>query len=177
MVRVARTEDAAAVAQIYAPYVRETTISFEEAAPTIPEMESRIDTTLKTLPWLVIEKESEVVGFAYAAPHRPRAGYRWSVDTAVYLHPDHVGNGHGRALYEALFPILVRQRYTAAYAGVALPNDASVELHEAMGFTPIGVLLWRGLQTREVGRCRLVDPRPRSPAGPTGGANPVSGSP
>lgn len=146
MIRVARLDDAPALAAIYAPYVLDTTITFEEVPPSAEEMAVRLTTTLKTLPWLVAVIEGEVVGYAYAAPHRARAGYRWSVDTGIYIDSRCIGKGHGRALYEALLPILVQQRYTAAYAGVALPNDASVGLHEAMGFTPIGV--YRGVGSK-----------------------------
>ena len=139
MIRIARSDDGVAFAAIYAPFVEETAVSFEETSPTADEMSLRIEATLATHPWLAVEEDGRAVGFAYASPHRARKGYRWSVDVAVYLAEEARGCGHGRALYAALFPLLVAQRFTAAYAGIALPNDASVGLHEAAGFRSVGV--------------------------------------
>ena len=128
-----------ALAAIYAPFVRDTAVTFEETVPTAEAMAERIESTLRTLPWLTLEEGGRPVGYAYASPHRARASYRWSVDVAVYLAPEARGRGGGRALYGALLDLLTRQRYATAYAGIALPNAASVGLHEAMGFRPVGV--------------------------------------
>ena len=138
-VRVATPEDGAAVAAIYDPYVRLTTISFEETPPSAEEMSSRIDKTLRTHPFLVFEEAEEVVAYAYAGPHRERAAYRWSCDVAVYAAGGVHRRGVGRALYGELIPLLQRQGFHMAYAGIALPNDKSVGLHEAMGFRPVGI--------------------------------------
>lgn len=138
-VREARAEDGEAVSRIYAPYVRETAISFEEAPPDGAEMARRIEETLGAYPYLVAEAGGAVCGYAYASAHRTRAAYRWSADVTVYLDKDHRGRGIGRALYGALLPILTRQGIVTAYAGITLPNPASVALHEAIGFTPIAV--------------------------------------
>lgn len=138
-VRVATIADAAAVAAIYAPYVLETTISFEEVPPSPAEMAERIAATLKTHPFLVYDAGEGVIGYAHASPHKTRAAYRWSVDVTVYAARDAHRRGVGRALYTALFDILARQGFHAAFAGIALPNDKSVGLHRAMGFEPLGV--------------------------------------
>jgi len=131
--------DAAACAAIYAPYVRDTVISLEEHVPTVQEFARRIQQTTMTHPWLLAENQAEVVGYAYATRHRERAAYRWAADVTVYVKQDHHRRGVGRALYEALFPLLAAQGLRMACAGVTLPNDASVGLHEALGFKPVGV--------------------------------------
>jgi L-amino acid N-acyltransferase YncA len=137
-VRVAVVADAPAIQAIYAPMVERTAISFEQEAPSIEEMAQRITTTLDLYPYLVAERDGQVVGYAYASPHRAREAYRWAVDVTVYIDPAAHRNGIGRALYQQLLPLLVRQGYHAAYAGIALPNAGSVGLHEALGFTHIG---------------------------------------
>ncbi len=138
-VRVARLDDAAAVAAVYAPYVRETAISFETEPPDASEIRRRMAAGLPAYPWLVCEQEGGVVGYAHASPHRDRAAYAWSADVTVYLRQGLQRRGLGRALYCPLLELLRRQGFTRAYGGIALPNDASVALHEAMGFAPIGV--------------------------------------
>jgi phosphinothricin acetyltransferase len=139
-VRVADpARDAARVAEIYRPYVEETVISFEEVAPTAGQMRSRMESTLAWTPWLVAEEDGRVVAYAYASRHRERAGYRWDVDISVYVEAGAQGRGIGRALYAELLELLRRQRFVNAYAGIALPNDASVRLHRAIGMESIGV--------------------------------------
>ena len=139
VVRLARADDGAAVAAIYAPYVRDTAITFEVDAPDAEEMSRRIESTLATHPYLVWEEEAGVAGFAYATRHRERAAYRWSVDVSVYVAGGQHRRGIGRALYDALVPLVARQGFVNAYAGITLPNRASVGLHEALGFRPIGI--------------------------------------
>jgi phosphinothricin acetyltransferase len=134
-----RDDDAPAIAAIYAPYVNETPISFEMAPPSADEMAGRLTKTLARFPWLVAESEGAVVGYAYASQHRERAAYQWAADVSVYLRKERRRRGIGRALYTALFAILRAQGYVNTYAGIALPNPASVALHEAMGMTPVGV--------------------------------------
>jgi phosphinothricin acetyltransferase len=131
--------DAAACAAIYAPYVRKTAISFEEAAPDAAAMRARIERAAATHAWVVAEEAGVVVGFAYATPHRERAAYRWACDVSVYLDGAQRRRGFGRTLYEALLPLLRAQRLQVACAGITLPNEASVGLHEALGFEPVGV--------------------------------------
>lgn len=131
--------DAAAVAAIYRPSVVDGLASFEEVAPTAEAMAERIGATLERTPWLVAERGGRVVGYAYAGPHHQRAGYRWSVNISVYVAADATGQGIGRALYDRLLEILRRQGFVNVYAGITLPNPASVALHEAIGMRRIGV--------------------------------------
>lgn len=138
-IRLAGTHDAGAVSEIYAPAVADGFTSFEAVPPDAAEMAGRIERTLPDHPWLVCEREGTVAGYAYAGPHRKRAAYRWSVDVSVYVHPDHRRRGVGRGLYESLFEILRLQGFVNAYAGIALPNPASVGLHESFGFEQAGV--------------------------------------
>lgn len=138
-IRVAHEDDGAAVAAIYRPYVETSVISFETAPPDTSEMSRRIADTVTNFPWLICEIEGRAAGYAYATPHRVRAAYVWSVDTSVYLDRQYWRCGIGRGLYASLFAILAAQGFYNAYAGITLPNPASVALHEAAGFTPVGV--------------------------------------
>ena len=131
--------DADAVATIYRPAVESSIASFEEVAPDAAEMAGRIRQTLTHTPWLVAEAEDSVVGYAYARLHRERAGYRWSVDVSAYVRADWHGRRVGRTLYNALLPTLLKQGFVNVYAGIALPNPASVALHESIGMRRIGV--------------------------------------
>jgi L-amino acid N-acyltransferase YncA len=143
LLRMAVEADAAAIRAIYTPYCNEFVTSFELAAPSVAEMQARLQKIMAQYPWLVCERDGRIVGYAYACPHRERAAYRWSVDAAVYIAADHHRLGIGRALYTALFRLLAAQGYFKAYAGITLPNPGSVGLHEAVGFGPIGV--YRGV--------------------------------
>jgi len=169
-IRMAATRDARGVLAIYAPVVRETTISFEYEPPSVEEMSDRIASTLESHPWLVAESDGQVVGYAYASAHRQRAAYAWSVDTSVYIADTWRARGVGRALYDELLDRLTHQGYVNAYAGIALPNDASVALHEACGFTYVGVFPSVGFKFgawHDVGwwHCRLAD-GPGAPEAP-----------
>jgi L-amino acid N-acyltransferase YncA len=146
------------VAAIYAPYVLETAISFEEAPPSADEMAGRITATLTTHPFLVFESEGQVVGYAYGGPHGARHAYRWSTNGSVYAAQDSHRRGIGRALYAALLDLLGQQGFHSVFAGIALPNEKSVGLHEAMGFTQVGVYREVGFkfgQWHNVGYWRL----------------------
>jgi L-amino acid N-acyltransferase YncA len=142
-IRLAQPADAAAVAAIYAPFCTDTSVSFEYEAPTAADMAERIRKITARLPWLVLETEDGVAGYAYASQHRERTAYRWAVDAAVYVGAGRRRAGVGRALYTTLFRILALQGYYKAFAGVTLPNPASVGLHAALGFVPVGV--YRGV--------------------------------
>jgi L-amino acid N-acyltransferase YncA len=131
--------DAAACAAIYAPFVGASAVSFEEEIPDAEEFARRIEATSVRYPWLVAERDGEVAGYAYASAHRDRAAYRWAADAAVYVGEAHRRRGVARRLYEALFDLLARQGLRTVCAGVTLPNPASVALHEACGFIPVGV--------------------------------------
>jgi L-amino acid N-acyltransferase YncA len=139
VIRLATEDDAAPVRDIYAPFCESTPVSFETESPALEEIERRIRKTLERFPWLVCEAGGQVLGFAYAGPHRERAAYRWSVDVTVYVREGQHRLGVGRALYASLARVLELQGYYNAYAGITLPNAASVGLHEAMGFRPVGV--------------------------------------
>jgi len=139
-IRTATVADAAAITAIYAPIVADTGISFELEPPSPDEMRGRIAKTLETLPWLVSEDpQGRVDGYVYASRHRERAAYRWAVDVTAYVREDARGTGVGKRLYTRLCPLLADLGYHQAFAGIALPNDASVALHEAVGFVAIGV--------------------------------------
>ena len=139
MIRLATAEDAEAIAAIYAPCVRGTPITFESIPPTAAEMAQRIAQTLPRRPWLVREQGGQLQGYAYASAFAQRVCYRWSATTTVYVHPDHWRHGVGRSLYRALLSLLAVQQFRSAYAGITLPNEGSVGLHEAMGFESVGV--------------------------------------
>ncbi|MBN9391510.1 MAG: N-acetyltransferase [Chloroflexi bacterium] len=138
-IRIATPEDAPAIQAIYAPVVENTIISFETEPPTVAEMAGRIQKTLEFFPYLVCESNGAVIGYVYATKHRERAAYQWAVDVTAYIREDYRGKGVGKALYTALKGMLAGQGFYHAYAGIALPNAASVGLHEAVGFKPLGV--------------------------------------
>jgi L-amino acid N-acyltransferase YncA len=143
LIRRARAEDGAGCAAIYAPFVTETAVSFETEPPTAAQMAERIVTCLRTHPWLVAEDGDELLGYAYATTHRQRPAYQWAAEVSVYVAPRAQRRGLGRALYGRLLTDLAACGYRLALAGVTLPNPASVALHEAMGFEPVGV--YRGV--------------------------------
>jgi len=132
-------DDAAACARIYAPFVARSWVSFELDPPDAAEIARRLAAYGGSHGWLVAELDGVVAGYAYGAPHRDRAAYASSCDVAVYVDPAHSRQGLGRALYAELLPRLAGKGYHAAFAGIALPNDASIGLHEAVGFTPVGI--------------------------------------
>src|SRR5687767_13959587 len=142
-IRLAGEGDAQAIAAIYRPYVASTVISFEVEPPSDDEMRRRIAQTLPSHPWLIYEHDAHVSGYAYASAHRTRSAYGWSVDTAVYVGAPYHRRGIGQGLYRSLFAILATQGFVNAYAGITLPNPASVGLHEHVGFRPVGV--YRGV--------------------------------
>jgi phosphinothricin acetyltransferase len=160
--------DAAACAEIYAPNVERSPTSFEERPPSTEDFSERIARISATHPWLVAEKDGEVVGYAYACRHRERPAYRWAVDVSVYVREGQRGQGIGRGLYEALFEALRRQRFRLACAGITLPNEESVALHERLGFVAVGVFRgvgWKAGAWRDVGWWQL-DLAPASAAVP-----------
>jgi L-amino acid N-acyltransferase YncA len=132
-------DDAESLLAIYRPFVLNTAISFELAPPPVAEFRARIERALAEMAWLVAERDGRPVGYAYAAPHRSRGAYQWSVEPSVYVEEASHRQGIGRLLYEALLPRLAQKGYCNAYAGITLPNDASVALHRRLGFEPVGV--------------------------------------
>jgi L-amino acid N-acyltransferase YncA len=139
VIRLATPDDARGVQEIYAPVVRETAISFALEPPTVEEMQQRIVKTLAQMPWLVCEHGGDILGYVYASQHRTRPAYQWSVDVSVYVHANARRSGVGQALYRSLFALLILQGFYGAYAGITLPNPASVGLHESLGFQPVGI--------------------------------------
>jgi len=137
-VRDASERDAEACAAIYAPYVADTAITFENEPPLPAEMAERIATAMRTHAWVVLENQARIVGYGYGGPYKSRAAYRWSCEVSVYLERGRRRTGGGRALYNALFDRLAERGFRTAVAGMTLPNDTSVGLHRAMGFEPVG---------------------------------------
>jgi phosphinothricin acetyltransferase len=152
--------------------VLETAISFEDTPPTADEMAARIAAASDSYPFLVFETDGKIVGYAYGGAHASRPAYRWSVNTTVYAAAHVHRRGVGRALYAALLDALARQGFHAAFAGIALPNNKSVGLHEALGFRHIGTYEEVGFKFgrwHDVGWWRRVlneGPPARDPASP-----------
>lgn len=159
--------DATACAAIYAPHVDGSAVSFEERAPDAAELAARIGRYGRSHAWLVAESGGEVVGYAYATAFNERPAYRWSASVSVYIAEGARGQGIGRALYETLFERLRERGFRMACAGVTLPNEASVGLHEALGFERIGVnreIGWKEGAWRDVGWFQLeLVPTPSGP--------------
>lgn len=138
-IRVARDGDAAALQAIYAPYVIGTSISFELDPPAQEQMSERRRLISAMFPWLVYEEDGVVLGYAYASAHAERAAYLWAADTSVYVAQGAHRRGIGGSLYRRLLVILNLQGFHTAFGGITLPNAASVGLHEACGYSPVGV--------------------------------------
>jgi phosphinothricin acetyltransferase len=159
--------DAAACAEIYAPHVEGSAVSFEERAPGAGEMAARIERYAAGHAWLVAEREGMVVGYAYATPFNERPAYRWSTSVSVYVGEEARGEGVGRALYEALFERLRERGFRTACAGITLPNPASEGLHRRLGFALVGVnreIGWKKGAWRDVGWYQLeLGPAPEGP--------------
>jgi phosphinothricin acetyltransferase len=170
-IRLAIPEDAAQMAAIYRPSVEGSATSFELVAPDAAELERRRAAALQLAPWLVWD-DGAVAGYAYASRHRDRAAYQWSVDVSVYVDQGRRRRGIAAGLYRSLFALLRLQGFCAAHAGIALPNAASVGLHESLGFRPIGVYPQVGYKLgawRDVGWWQLpLGPRAAEPAPPLG---------
>jgi L-amino acid N-acyltransferase YncA len=150
--------DATACAEIYRPHVEEGVVSFEEEAPDAAAMAARIERAAATHAWLVAGRAGRVVGYAYATAFNQRPAYRWSTGVSVYVAEGERGRGIGRALYAALFERLRERGFRMALAGITLPNEASVGLHEHLGFEPVGVqreIGWKRGAWRDVGWWQL----------------------
>ena len=134
IIRIATPEDAAGILDIYAPYISNTSFTFETDIPSIEEFTARIKSYLINWPWLVTETDGKITGYAYASRHRERTAYQWSVESSVYIHDDFQQAGSGRALYNMLIKILKQQGFNNVYAVINLPNEKSVAFHERLGF-------------------------------------------
>lgn len=139
LVRLAHARDVPAILAIYAPFVRDTAVSFEYEPPTLAEMERRLRAFQQEYPSLVCERAGQVAGYAYASRFRSRTAYQWTAEVTVYVHPDHQRRGVAGTLYRSLLDRLRVQGFRTAVAGITLPNAGSVALHESLGFQPVGV--------------------------------------
>ncbi|MGH8183061.1 MAG: arsinothricin resistance N-acetyltransferase ArsN1 family B [Rhodanobacteraceae bacterium] len=135
VIRPAQASDASSICAIYNHYVTDTIVTFEEQPVTDCEMQSRIESVLKRFPWLVLERDGKVAGYAYAASWKARSGYRFAAESSIYLAPAHIGRGFGSALYTSLLENLRARGIHCVIGGAALPNPASAALHEKLGFT------------------------------------------
>lgn len=174
-IRYAVPEDAPALQAIYAPYVENTAISFEYAAPDVEEFRGRIERTLKEYPYLVAEENGRIVGYTYASAFHSRPAYRHSAETSLYVAQDARGRGIGRKLYEALEKEILKQKVYVLYACVACTERAddehltnrSIKFHEHMGYRITGAHelcgykfdKWYSITWME----RVIAPRPEHP--------------
>lgn len=138
--RIATKEDGAALAAIYAYYVENTAITFEYAAPSAEEFAERIVHKLEKYPYIVAEENGRAVGYAYADMYRERAAFNWSCELSVYVDKNETGKGIGKLLYNALIDILRLQGFVSVVASITYPNEASVALHEKLGFSHLGTM-------------------------------------
>jgi len=168
MIRLATEADSSAVAEIYRHYVECSHFTFEEVPPAAAELAARMSDPIR--PWLVAEVDDHILGYASTAPMRNRAAYRWSVETGIYLAAGAHGRGLGKRLLVMLTDLLERQGYVTAIGAIALPNDASVRLHEALGFVHAGTYRGTGFklgQWIDVGLWQKeLAPRSPTPAEP-----------
>ena len=170
LIRLAVPSDGPALADIYRPAVTDSATSFELVPPDGATMTQRVTHIMERAPWLVFERDGTILGYAYAGPHRERPAYQWSVEVSAYVHRDAHRLGVARSLYTSLFAALVVQGFRNAYAGITLPNEASVGFHTAMGFTPVGVYRGIGYKHKEWHDVawfeRALAPRDLSPRAP-----------
>ena len=163
-------QDAVQIAEIYGPFCVGTPVTFELDAPNPGEMRGRIEQILTKLPWLVCEMGDQLLGYAYGAAHRQKAAYQWSVEVSIYVGDRYRRQGVGQALYTSLLSILANQGFCNAYAGITLPNQPSVALHQSFGFQPIGTYSKVGFKLgkwHDVGWWELMlRPRPNEPDSP-----------
>jgi len=136
-IRLAMIEDAVEMLEIYRPNIEASAISFETVVPSVSEFEDRVRDTLRKYPWIVYERDGKILGYAYASTYRSRCAYGWSLESTVYVHPEHQGMGIGRSLYCKLFDLLKHQGAVNVIGGITLPNEASVGLHESLGFKKV----------------------------------------
>jgi len=133
--RLATPADAAGILNIYAPYIENTSLTFETEVPSAADFADRISHYLENWPWLVYEIDGKIAGYAYASRYRERTAYQWSVESSVYIHSDFHRSGIASILYTALFQFLKLQGFNTVYAVINLPNDKSVAFHEKLGFS------------------------------------------
>ena len=135
LIRLATPDDGAGILSIYAPYIENTSFTFETEVPSVEEFAERIRNYLINWPWLVCETDGKITGYAYAIRYRERTAYQWCTESSIYIHDDFQKAGIGKALYTALFEILRQQGVRNVYAVINLPNEKSVVFHENLGFS------------------------------------------
>lgn len=138
-IRLATSADVAGMVAIYAPFILESTTSFEMEVPSQQEFWGRVEKVLTKSPWLVCEINGEIAGYAYAGEHRERAAYQWNRELSAYIAPKYHRRGIASALYQCLVEIIKLQGYQNALAGITLPNEKSVGFHEHFGFKQVGI--------------------------------------
>lgn len=139
IIRMAKKEDTTQQLDIYAPFILDSAVSFELEVPDPEDYWRRIQGIQAAAPWMVCDIEDRISGFAYAGPHRNRAAYQWSRELSVYVHPEFRRKGVAQALYYTIVRILKLQGYRNVFAGIVVPNPASIAFHRQFGFKPIGV--------------------------------------
>ncbi len=135
--RRATQADAPAIAALYNHYIRQTVVTFEEEAVTDTEMGRRIEGVLQAHDWLVLIRDGAVAGYAYASRFHQRVAYRFTTESTIYLAPAHTGRGLGPLLYKKLIERTFELGYRQLIGAISLPNDASVRLHESLGFVKV----------------------------------------
>ena len=144
MIRIVKLKDAQEIAEIYNYYILNSCVTFEEIPVSIEEMSQRIQSSSSKFPWLVYEKDNEILGYAYASVWKARTGYKHTVESTVYLKKKATRNGIGSLLYKELIMQLTDLGFHAIIGGISLPNEVSIALHEKFGFEKIA-------QFKEVG--------------------------
>lgn len=137
-IRFAEKNDAEEILKIYAPYIENTSITFEYDVPTVEEFSKRIEEITKHYPWIVYEEDGEILGYAYGSPQYTRAAYQWTVESSVYVAEGAKGKGIGKKLYSTLFDILKAQNFCLCYAIIIEENEISIKMHETFGFIKTG---------------------------------------
>jgi L-amino acid N-acyltransferase YncA len=165
-IRAARAQDAERMLEIYKPYVMETPVSLETEVPSLEEFCARLAEREGKFPWIVLEKNNEILGYAYASPFKSRRAYDWSVEATVYVKRGHHRSGIGKALYAALLEIIKKQGVINVFGVITLPNEGSIGLHEHFGFVSIGKFKDAGFkmgQWWDVGCWQLQFEKPKVP--------------
>lgn len=172
-IRFASAEDAEAILEIYAPYIKNTYVTFEYEVPSVDSFRERIEGIIKKYPWLVYEENGKILGYAYAGPDRTRAAYQWTCESSIYISEEAKGRGIGTALYDELFKILKKQNFCICYALIVDDNVSSIEMHiKKYGFTEAGHLrntgykhgAWHGIiELEKILNPQVVPPKPVIP--------------
>jgi Sortase and related acyltransferases len=138
-IRLATEKDSAAILEIYAPFIKDTAITFEYEVPEVSGFGKRISGIMQNYPWLVCEIDGKIVGYAYASRYSERAAYDWSADLSIYVSPEYQRRNIATALYYSLYQLLKLQGYYNAYVIITMPNEKSEGFHQSFGFKPVGV--------------------------------------